>query len=163
MNYLFFFTSIKRKLPLLILIFTTFLAILHTTALPYSFAAVDIGPCTAGIGDKFNELCAVSKTTAPGEIIYKGIIYSLILAAIIALFFLVFGGFKWITSGGDKSKIDSARQTLVAAVIGLVLTFLSFFILSLVLQFFGLGFENLDIPAFRCPPGTSSQGGGLCF
>lgn len=70
--------------------------------------------------------------------IQNGITIFLITTAILALFFLIFGGLKWIMSGGDKSKIDSARKTILYAIIGLVLTFLSFIIINFVGQLFGL-------------------------
>jgi len=44
-------------------------------------------------------------------------------AGIIALIYLLKGSMGWITSGGDKEKIEKARQTLTNAVIGLVIIF----------------------------------------
>jgi len=46
-----------------------------------------------------------------------------VAAGIIALIFLFRGSISWITSGGDKEKIEKARQTLTNAVIGLLLIF----------------------------------------
>jgi len=50
------------------------------------------------------------------------------------------------TSGGDKAKVESARGTIIAAIVGLVIAFLAFFILSLALSFFGLSLTNLTLP-----------------
>lgn len=55
----------------------------------------------------------------------------LIAASLIALAFIIYGGILWTTSGGDKTKIESARKTIIFAVIGLVLCFLSFFIIGI--------------------------------
>ena len=44
-------------------------------------------------------------------------------AGIIALIFLLRGSITWITSGGDKEKLDKARSTLRNAVIGLLILF----------------------------------------
>lgn len=69
------------------------------------------------------------------------------VAVIIALFFLVYGGIRWITSGGDQEKVEAARNTIVAAIIGLVVVVASIVILNFVLQILGIGsITNLNIP-----------------
>lgn len=75
-------------------------------------------------------------------ILQVGIKYLYIGAVILALFFLVWGGIDWITSGGDKQKLQSARQKIVFAIIGLVLAFLAFFIINLISNFFGINLLN---------------------
>jgi hypothetical protein len=46
-----------------------------------------------------------------------------VAAGIIALVYLLRGSINWITSGGDKEKIEKARHTLTNAIIGLVIIF----------------------------------------
>lgn len=60
----------------------------------------------------------------------------LIIVIILSLVFIVLGGIQWITSGGDKSKLQSARGKITWAVIGLIISFVSFFIVSLIGNFF---------------------------
>ena len=72
--------------------------------------------------------------------IKNGIVIFLVLITIASLFFLIIGGIKWITSAGDKTKIESARKTILYAIMGLILTFLSFFIINLVGGLFGVKF-----------------------
>lgn len=55
----------------------------------------------------------------------------LIAAILTALAFLIYAGFMWMSSGGDKTKIESARKTIIFAVIGLLIAFLSFFIIGI--------------------------------
>lgn len=81
-----------------------------------------------------------------GQVIGFAIGLIFVVAVLIALFFLVYGGIKWITSGGDKGGVEGARNQIVAAVIGLIIVFLSFFILNLVLGMFGLSIFNLVLP-----------------
>lgn len=45
----------------------------------------------------------------------------LIIAAIASLIYLLWGAFDWITSNGEKEKLDSARQKMTNAVIGIIL------------------------------------------
>ena len=108
-----------------------------------AFAQGSVDPCATATTIK--SLCNL-KGNNLGPIIGNAVTFILVIAAIISLFFLIFGGIRWITSGGDKAKVDSARQTITAAIVGLVISFLAFFILNVVLGFFGLSLSNLVLP-----------------
>src|SRR3990167_8945620 len=45
----------------------------------------------------------------------------IIVALIITFFFLIVGGIKWMTSGGDKAKVEEARNQITNAIIGLAI------------------------------------------
>lgn len=72
------------------------------------------------------------------QTIQNAISLMLFIAVTLAIFFLIFGGIQWILSGGEKTKLQAARNKLTYAIIGLVVTFLSFFIISVVGYFFKL-------------------------
>lgn len=76
----------------------------------------------------------------------------LIVAALIALVFLIIGGIKWITSGGDKAQVESARGTITSALIGLVVVFAAWAIIRLIELFFGIQILSLEIPAISKIP-----------
>lgn len=86
----------------------------------------------------------------------------IILAIILAFFFLIWGGIKWITSAGDKQGLANAKGTITYALIGLVLAFLSLAILAFITNFFQVDLANLEtkhsgVPLFResyIPKGT---------
>lgn len=109
-----------------------------------AFAQTDIDPC-GNVGNPWNRLCLLQGSDF-GTVIGNAILTVFIIATIIALFFLIWGGVKWIVSGGDKAKVDAARSTIIAALVGLVITFLSYFILQVVLGMFGISFANLTLP-----------------
>ena len=102
-----------------------------------------VNPCPSA--GQFTKLCNLNANNI-GPIVGAAVTFILIIAVLIALFFLIWGGVRWITSGGDKAKVESARGTIIAAIIGLVIAFLAFFILSLALSFFGLSLTNLTLP-----------------
>lgn len=54
------------------------------------------------------------------------------IGVIAALIFLIWGGVKWITSGGDREKLDSARRTVIFSVIGLIIIILSVVIIAVI-------------------------------
>lgn len=57
-----------------------------------------------------------------------------VIGIVIAIAFFIYGGIKWILSGGDKTAVESARNHIVAAVVGLVIIIAAFFILTTVIQ-----------------------------
>ncbi|MEA2057015.1 MAG: hypothetical protein U9O78_04930 [Patescibacteria group bacterium] len=61
----------------------------------------------------------------------------MVIAAILVFLYLIWGGIEWITSGGDKSKTESARNKITSAVIGLVVLTASYALLQLALNFLG--------------------------
>jgi len=57
-----------------------------------------------------------------------------IVVGIVAVIMILVGGFKYITSGGDSGNITSAKNTIVYAIIGLVIVALAQFIVKFVLD-----------------------------
>lgn len=68
--------------------------------------------------------------TATSVLIFSAIILSLI--------FFVIGGIMWVTSEGNKEKIQSARNTLTYAIVGLIVVFFAFLIVNIIQYFFGV-------------------------
>lgn len=59
----------------------------------------------------------------------RAIQFILVASVIIFFFMFVYGGFRWITSAGDKLAVESARRTVTNALTGLVIVFLVFMLL----------------------------------
>lgn len=94
---------------------------------------------------KFKALCNLNYNNL-GSLIGTLITIVLILAIILAVFFLIYGGIRWITSGGDKTAVEAARGHIVAAIVGLVIALLAFFIINIIGGLFGLDLTNLTLP-----------------
>ncbi|MBI5045251.1 MAG: hypothetical protein HZC02_04955 [Candidatus Levybacteria bacterium] len=85
----------------------------------------------------------------PGVIVGNVLNFLFIVAAVVSVVFLIWGGIKWITAGGDKTKVQTARETIIGAIIGLVIAFAAFFIVNFVLKLlFG---QNTDLNNFNLP------------
>lgn len=94
----------------------------------------------------------LGKITA-GDLVSTIIKLILIVAAIIAFVFLVMGGVKWITSGGDKEGTQAAQKTITAALVGLVIVFAAWAIIKLVETFFNIEIlTQLNIPQIPKKP-----------
>jgi hypothetical protein len=57
------------------------------------------------------------------------------VAVLISLIFVVMGGYMWIISGGDPSRVKQAQGTLTWAILGLVIVLVIFGILEIVINF----------------------------
>src|SRR3989344_6158133 len=67
------------------------------------------------------------------HVVFQNIVnWALIFAGVAALFFVIYAGIKYVTSGGEEEKIKSARETLTYALIGLVIIILSFAIINII-------------------------------
>lgn len=104
----------------------------------------NLNPCENASGI-LNAACKGSDKSI-GSILGFVVTIAFVIAILVALLFLVWGGIKWITSGGDKGGVEAARNQIIAAIIGLIIVFLAFFILNLVLQLFGLNLFQLELP-----------------
>lgn len=71
-----------------------------------------------------------------------------LFAFCLTFLYLLTGGLSWITSGGDKSKLETARDKITNALVGLVIVAAAYAVFSLVGQFFGLDVKALKIPSF---------------
>ena len=56
----------------------------------------------------------------------------LMLVAYVSVGFIIFGGFKYLKSAGDSNGITGGKKTVLNAIIGLVLSFMSIGIVTLI-------------------------------
>ncbi|MCR4324720.1 MAG: hypothetical protein NUV69_03455 [Candidatus Curtissbacteria bacterium] len=63
------------------------------------------------------------------------------IAGVIAVVFIIIGGIRLVTSGGDPKKLSAAGAMITYAVVGLVVTALAFVILKAVQYFLGTNIQ----------------------
>lgn len=81
--------------------------------------------CAQGVGQP---------TSLPNQI--KSITNILLLAiGIISVIMIIIGGIRFAVSGGNESGVKAAKDTILYAVVGLVIALLSFAIVNYVLTF----------------------------
>jgi len=74
---------------------------------------------------------------------------SFVVGIIIFVGIIIVGAIQWIISGGDKVGIESAKGKITNAVIGIVILFSVFAIISLVENFFGIDIMSVDLNFFN--------------
>jgi len=86
-------------------------------------------------------LVGKTEADAPGILgkLFSGIIaFLLVIGTIWAFFQLLLGGINWISSSGDKGKLEAAQQKIIQAIIGLGIIFASWAVFIAVLSFLGV-------------------------
>lgn len=88
----------------------------------------------AGSGEDCDSNATLSNSTGGLEALARNVvnIFSIVIGAV-AIIMLLYGGFRYITSGGDSGRVGNAKNTLLYAIIGLVVVALAQLIVNFVL------------------------------
>lgn len=96
-------------------------------------------PISENLGDFFKY---GTQENSLGKLITAGINLALTGAVLAALLFILTGAIKWITKGDDKAELETARNQITNAIIGLAAALAAWAIwLLFVKDFFGLDYE----------------------
>ncbi|MBX4186747.1 MAG: hypothetical protein KW802_00590 [Candidatus Doudnabacteria bacterium] len=99
-------------------------------ALTFAFALAPVAlaqfttPSAGGTG--------LPNDTSISQFILKIINIALAVAGLIAVLFLIIGGFRYITSAGNEETAESAKKIIINAIIGVVVIILSFVIVRVI-------------------------------
>ncbi|MCL5784438.1 MAG: hypothetical protein M1142_03735 [Patescibacteria group bacterium] len=80
---------------------------------------------------------AFGKFNSLGEILSGLIGPAFSIAAVAVVFYFLIGAFKYLTSGGDKNAVASARDMITHSIIGFLLLMMLFLIMQFIPQIFG--------------------------
>lgn len=75
------------------------------------------------------------------------IAFAMALVGSLAVFFIVLSGIKFLTSGGDPSKVEGAKKSLTYAIVGLVIILMSFVVIKVISTVTGVECQVIGI---RC-------------
>ena len=101
----------------------------------------------------------------------QGVIRALIdiafgAAGLVAVIYLIVGGFRYVTSSGNAEAIEGAKATIVNAIVGLIVILVAFLLVNYILislnvnPLYRLGTAT---PTAGSLGGSSDEGGGLPF
>lgn len=91
---------------------------------------------TEKIGDApFNQGGITSNVVTSPEVLYPKIITSLLyIVGMVAVLALLYGGFLYITAGGEAEKAEKGKKVIIGSVIGLALIASAFVIYNTIIQ-----------------------------
>jgi len=97
-------------------------------------------PTSGGVGN--GAKCAQG-TDTPENLFTDGGVFSIIVNTLlfiigaVAVVMLIYGGFRYVTSGGDSSAVTSAKNTILYAVIGIIVAILAYAVVNFVITSIG--------------------------
>ncbi len=130
-----------KKLKTALLTLATIGTLLVPIAMPVAVAAqsdqIQSGLCAGTNLDPSQTTCNAADQSAANDKI-KSIITTIInlfslVVGVIAVIMIIVGGLKYITSSGDSGNVTGAKNTILYAIIGLVVVALAQFIVKFVL------------------------------
>ena len=114
----------KIILPILLIAgFVTFLVVPEVSAMTLREGA-EAARCDGCPADLFGDSGAFKQVT--NTVLY--------IVGIIAVIMLIIGGIKYVISGGDSKKVTDAKNTILYAIIGLIIAFLSYAIVNFLIS-----------------------------
>ncbi len=89
----------------------------------------------AQIGDIQDGVNSIGGGEAPSfmGLVRNGVNALLFLIGAVSVVMIIYGGFKYVTSAGDTSAVSSAKNTILYAVVGLVVALAAYAIASFVI------------------------------
>lgn len=116
--------KIKLFLPIILMIGLFALAVTPTVSAVTLREGAEAARCDGCPADLFGDNGIFKRIT--NMIVY--------MVGVIAVIMLIIGGIKYVISGGDSKKVTDAKNTILYAIIGLVIAFLAYAIVNFVIS-----------------------------
>lgn len=104
------------------------------TKSPLLFAG---GSFAINVDDQVKSRVAINEDL--GTFVSRSFSAVILVAGLATFMYLVYGGINWITAGGDKGKLEEARNKITQAIVGLAIVASAWAVYLLVDYFFGIG------------------------
>ena len=70
----------------------------------------------------------------------------IVISVVLFFFMFVFGGIRWMLSGGKDDKVEGAKRQIKSAFVGLLIVFLSFAAIQFIEATLGISLMNINLP-----------------
>lgn len=95
------------------------------------------GSFSVNIGDETKSRVAINDSL--GSFVERSFSAVILVAGLATFMYLVYGGIQWISSGGDKGKLEEARSKITNGIVGLAIVASAWAVYLLIDYFFGIG------------------------
>ena len=97
-------------------------------------AEAQSGGALGGVSDARGTGVPANLTDGDGSIVSRAINLFLYIIGVISVIMLIYGGFQYITSAGNAEKVKNAKNTILYAIVGLLIAIFAYAIISFVLN-----------------------------
>jgi len=109
-------------------------------------SALGEGGAPAGVNAARGDNTPTNLINGDTSIVKRGINIMLFGVGVLSVIMLIFGGFRYVVSSGNKDAVTSAKNTILYAVIGLLVALFAYAIIQFVLNtVIGLGGNSTDV------------------
>ena len=108
--------------------------------------------CNPATGGASGGADCAQGTGTPNSLFASGGIFQtivnvlLFLVGAIAVIMLIFGGIRYVTSGGDQNSVTAAKNTIMYAIIGIIVAILAYAVVNFVLTSLAPGTTTTPTP-----------------
>lgn len=107
------------------------------SCLTFSLALFNIDINATSIDDAKNSMNMIKNSADSGKdvpatvtVVINTMLY---IVGILAVAMIIFSGIRYLTAHGDKSQVESAKNTLIYSVVGLVIAIIAYAIVNFVI------------------------------
>ena len=79
----------------------------------------------------------------------------IVVGGLATLLWMIYGAFTWIVAGGDKERLDNARQRITNAIIGMAILFATIAFVNFLGPAIGFDLLKINLPSFTTSPITN--------
>lgn len=96
-------------------------------------SALGEGGASAGIGAARGDNTPSNLANGDSSIIKRAINIMLFAVGVLSVVMLIFGGFRYVISGGKKESVTNAKNTILYAIVGLLVAVFAYAIINFIL------------------------------
>ena len=96
-------------------------------------SALGEGGASAGIGAARGDNTPSNLVNGDSSIIKRSINIMLFAVGVLSVVMLIFGGFRYVISGGKKESVTNAKNTILYAIVGLLVAVFAYAIINFIL------------------------------
>ena len=130
--------SMRTRFTIRKLFLITFLIALSLTVLSFAVAPANLAfaqgtEVDSGLGKIQGPFSGINfDTSNPYRLVASLITLALQIGFMIAVVFVIIGGYMYVTSAGNEETAEKGRKTIINAIIGLVIVILSYSIVTVI-------------------------------
>ena len=102
----------------------------------YAQSTVSNGLQTSGLQSIFGT-GGLNSSQSLSDLVANVIRILLIFAGVIAIVFVIIGGYQYVVSGGNEETAEKGKKTLINAIIGIVVIVLAYAIINVIVNLVG--------------------------